>query len=221
MIDNPLAQYYLSVLRDRRTTPKSYRDALRKLGFIMGYEISRRLKWTRAFVDTGLGRAEGLYPARPLLIVGVLGASVPFMHGVWDAMPWAGLGLIGARRRVEGGAVKVEVFYERLPDDLSLYNTIVVDPILATGATMAEVTRRVMARGCRILIAATIVASRRGLERYAEMHPDVDVFVVGIDPILDDRSYFVLPGIGDAGERSLSADFVTLYDGSPATDGMA
>ncbi|MGC9011742.1 uracil phosphoribosyltransferase [Thermogladius sp.] len=210
LIDNPLAKYYLSVLRDKNTTPRSYRDAVRKLGFIVGYEVSRRLKWGRLFVETGLAKAEGVYPSRPVYIIGVLGASIPMMHGIWDALPWAGLGLVGARRRIADGELEVEIFYERIAADLAFYTTIVVDPTLASGKTMTKVVELVSERGGRDIIAATILASKRGLEYFWSKHPDVPVYAVEVDPLLDHR-FFIVPGIGDAGDRSLTPDYVTKY----------
>ncbi|WP_440059745.1 uracil phosphoribosyltransferase [Thermogladius sp. 4427co] len=210
LIDNPLAKYYLSVLRDKNTTPRSYRDAARKLGFILGYEISRRLRWSKLFVETNLAKAEGLYPSKPVYIVGVLGASIPMMHGIWDALPWAGLGLVGAKRNIVNGDVEVEIFYERIPSDLSFYTVIIVDPTLASGRTMAKVADIVLGKGGRDIVAATILASKAGVEYFWSRHPQIPLYAVEIDPLLDER-FFILPGIGDAGDRSLSSDYVTRY----------
>jgi uracil phosphoribosyltransferase len=210
LIDNPLARYYLSVLRDKDTTPKSYRDAVRKLGFIVGYEVSKRLRWSKMFIETGAARAEGVFPSKPVYIIGVLGASIPMMHGIWDALPWAGLGLVAAKRRVTGGDLEVEVFYERVIQDLSLHTVIVVDPTLASGKTMSRVVELIGERGGRDILAATILASRRGLEYFWSRHPHVPVYAVEVDPLLDER-FYIIPGIGDAGDRSLSSDYVTKY----------
>ncbi|WP_048813435.1 uracil phosphoribosyltransferase [Desulfurococcus mucosus] len=207
LVDNPLAKYYLSILRKPATTPGLFREYMRKLGFIIGYEVSRHLEWRRVFIESGMGRAEGVYPSRPLYIVGVLGASIPLVHGIWDAMPWAGLGLVAARRIVGEGRVEAELYYERMPSDLSAYTTLVVDPTLASGRTMTRVVEEVEARGCRSIIAATVVASRYGVEVFHSRFSSIPLIAVEVDPVVD-KGFFIVPGIGDAGDRSLSADMV-------------
>lgn len=205
VVDNPLAKYYLTMLRKSNTTPGLFREYMRKLGFIIGYEVSRYLKWTRIFVDSGMGRAEGLQPAKPLYIIGVLGASIPLVHGVWDAMPWAGLGLVAARRIISEEGIEAEIYYERMPGDLSAYTVIAVDPTLASGKTMSRVVDEVVKRGGRDVIAVTVVASRYGVESFLGKYSNIPLITVEVDPAID-RNYFIIPGIGDAGDRSLSAD---------------
>ncbi|WP_042667532.1 uracil phosphoribosyltransferase [Desulfurococcus amylolyticus] len=205
VIDNPLAKYYLTLLRKPGTTPGLFREYMRKLGFIMGYEVSRLLEWDRVFVDSDHGRAEGFYPYKPVYIIGVLGASIPFTHGLWDAMPWAGLGLVAARRVISENRVDAEIYYERMPSNLTAYTVIVVDPTLATGRTMVRVVEEVRARGGGRIIAATVLASRYGVEYFHSRFDEIPLLAIEVDPVLD-KNYFIMPGIGDAGDRSLSAD---------------
>jgi len=117
--DNPLAKFYLTILRNKSTAPKTFRKCV-KNGFILGYEASKYLKWRKTVIETPLAKSEGIEHERPVYIVEVLGASIPMIEGFWDAIPWAGPGLIAVRRKEEADRVEVEVFYERLPSDLSI-----------------------------------------------------------------------------------------------------
>lgn len=204
LIDNPLAKHYLTILRDKSTPPRIFREYMRRVGFIMGYEVSKLLKWRVTNVETPLAEASGLEPEGKLLIIGVLGASIPLINGMWEALPWAGLGLIAAKRIESEGGVDVNVFYERIPDDLSNYTVIVADPMLATGSTMLVALDKIYSRGCRDAVVAVVIASRRGVELLHEK-TDVTVVALAIDPELNDK-FFIVPGLGDAGDRSLNYD---------------
>jgi uracil phosphoribosyltransferase len=207
LVENPLAKYYLTILRDHRTTPKVFRDYIRRLGYILGYEASRFLKWKKVFVETPLARAEGIEPGKPVLIVGILGASIPMIEGIWDAIPWAGLGLVAARRRELIDGVEVEVYYERLPDDLSIYTILLIDPMLATGKTIVNVIERLKKRGARDIVVLTIISSKQGISYVHETYPEIPIITTAIDPMLNDK-FFIVPGLGDAGDRGLSHDYV-------------
>lgn len=205
VINNPLAKYYLTLLRRKDTPPTQFREIVKKMGFVIGYEIAKDLEWSNIFVETTLGRAEGVEPGKPIYIVGVLGASIPMMHGIWEAMPWAGLGIVATRRKLRDRGIEVEVYYERLPDDMSPFVTVAVDPMLASGRTMVKVVDELRKRGSRKILVATIIASKPGLEHFSEHFPRIPIYTVDVDPVLT-KEYYIVPGIGDAGDRSLSAD---------------
>lgn len=207
VIDNPLAKHYLTVLRDHRTTPKIFRDYIRRLGFILGYEASRYLRWKKVFVETPLAKSEGIELGKPVLIVGILGASIPMIEGIWDALPWAGLGLVAARRREYPDRVEVDVYYERLPEDLSIYTILLIDPMLATGKTLVNVIERLKKRGARDIVILTIISSKQGIEYVRREAGNIPIITVAVDPLLNDR-FFIIPGLGDAGDRGLSHDYV-------------
>jgi len=204
VVDNPLAKYYLTILRNRETPPHVFREYLRKTGLVLGYEVSRYLKWSGVFVETPLARASGLKPGKQLIIVGVLGASLPLVYGMWEALPWAGLGLVAARRIEERGDVEVEVYYYRLPDDMSSYTAVIADPMLATGKTMVKSVDLVKERGCRDIVIASVIASRHGIEYVRRRYKEIPIVTVEVDPLLNDR-FFIVPGLGDAGDRGLGS----------------
>ena len=202
VIDNPLARHYLTILRDRDTPPRLFREYMRKLGFILGYEASKYMKWSSVFVETPLAKAEGLKPGKPVLIIGILGASIPLVQGIWEAIPWAGLGLIAARRVEYEDRVDVEIYYERLPKDLSHFTVLIGDPMLATGKTLASTIDLLSKRGARDIVVLTVIASRHGIEYLRSHAKNVPIITVAIDPVLNDR-FFIVPGLGDAGDRGL------------------
>ncbi|ADI31771.1 uracil phosphoribosyltransferase [Staphylothermus hellenicus] len=207
IVDNPLVKYYLTILRDHRTTPKIFRDYIRRLGFILGYEASRYLRWKKVFVETPLAKSEGLEIGKPVLIVGILGASIPMIEGIWDALPWAGLGLVAARRHEYPDRVEVDVYYERLPEDLSIYTILLIDPMLATGKTIVKVVKKLRDRKARDIIILTIISSKPGIEYIRRELGNIPIITVAIDPLLNDK-FFIVPGLGDAGDRGLSHDYV-------------
>lgn len=205
VLDNPLAKYYLTILRNKETPPSIFREYMQRIGFILGYEISRFIEWEKTTVETPLATAEGLKPSGKVIIVGVLGASLPLVNGMWRAMPWASLGLVAARRIEKHSEVEVKVFYERLKEDLSGYTAIVGDPMLATGLTVLAILERLSARRCSRIMIASVVASKEGVRRVLEVFKDVTIVTVSIDPLLNDK-FFIVPGLGDAGDRSLDGD---------------
>lgn len=212
IIDNPLSKYYLTLLRRHDTPPSVYREALRKIGFILGYELAKYFLWKDVVVETTTVKSIGIIPRNPVYIIGVLGASIPLMHGMWEALPWAGLGLVATRRKHVDNELHVELYYERLPEDLSNYVVIAVDPMLASGKTMEKVVSKLRERGSKKIVVATVVASKAGVERLHSVYPSIPIVAISVDPILDSR-FYIVPGIGDAGDRSLSADLTIVKDG--------
>ena len=203
IIDNPLAKYLLTILRNKNTLPPKFREVMRKLGFILAYEISRELMWKEITVETPLSKAKGIEPYTNIWIIAILGAGVPLALGIHEAFPWAGLGFIAARRFEEDKDIRVEVYYERMPESLKRTITIIADPMLATGNTMVKVLEIVRRRECEKVIIASVVASKYGVKKILDLFNDVNIYVLTIDPELNDKA-FIVPGLGDAGDRALN-----------------
>ena len=203
IIDNPLAKYLLTILRNKNTLPPKFREVMRKLGFILAYEISRELMWKEITVETPLSKAKGIEPYTNIWIIAILGAGVPLALGIHEAFPWAGLGFIAARRFEEDKDIRVEVYYERMPESLKRTITIIADPMLATGNTMVKVLEIVRRRECEKVIIASVVASKCGVKKILDLFNDVNIYVLTIDPELNDKA-FIVPGLGDAGDRALN-----------------
>ncbi|MEM0380862.1 MAG: uracil phosphoribosyltransferase [Desulfurococcaceae archaeon] len=205
VINNPLAKHYLTILRDKSTKPSIFRQYMRKLGFILGYEASKYIDWKNTIVETPLAKSNGLKIDKPILVIGVLGASIPLVQGILDAYPQAGLGLIAARRIETTSGIDVEIYYQRLPDLLDKYNVMIGDPMLATGTTLLKIIDLVIEKRAFKIMVLSVIASRFGIENIRKKYSDIPILVVEIDQELNDR-FFIVPGLGDAGDRSLSPE---------------
>ena len=200
--ENPAASWLLRILRDEGTGVREFREAMRRAGLLLGFEVAKFLEWRRVKVRTPLG--EDTYevePAENPLVVAILGASLPLAEGILEVYPGAPLGLVSARRIEEGEELRVEVNYVRLPREWE-GPVVVADPMLATGMTIERVIDEVKARGASRVLVATVIAAVDGIRRVASKHDDVIVVALAVDPRLDDR-YFIRPGLGDAGDRGL------------------
>ncbi len=199
----PAARWILRVLRDEATEPLVFREWMKRAGVLLGFEASRSLPWRSVRVRTPLGvEAEELEPEKPPLIVGVLGAALPLVEGFSMVYPGAPVGLVAARRIEEGDSVRVEVYYERLPESYEGPG-VIVDPMLATGYTIARVAEGLTRIGARPIVVASVIASKPGVSYIASTGMVDAVYTLALDPLLDDR-FFIVPGLGDAGDRALS-----------------
>ncbi|MCE4612319.1 MAG: uracil phosphoribosyltransferase [Desulfurococcales archaeon] len=198
----PLARYVLYVLRNQKTGYPTFRRYMRLAGNILAIEISRDLEWVEEEVETPLAaKAREYRLAKQPLLVGILGASIPLLEGFLDIYGESPIGLFAARRRETGEGVEIDVFYTRLPRTID-QPVVLVDPMLATGLTMLKAVEEVEERGARRIIIASVIASREGVERIEKAYPRVPIYSLALDPMLDDR-FFIVPGLGDAGDRSL------------------
>lgn len=195
----PYASFILRVLRDRRTSVEEFRLWLRRAGYLLGIAASSSLPRREVRVETPLGAAVEEWPSAEPLVVNVLGAGEFLAQGILDAYPGAPLGLVAARR-VEENGVRVEIYYERLPRRWE-GPAILADPMLATGSTIEAVARLLAERGSDPIIVASVIAAPEGLERLESLG-DITVYTLALDPGLD-SNYFIVPGLGDAGDRGL------------------
>ena len=209
VLENPVAQRLLGVLRDKNTPPHVFREAMETIGLLMGYEIAKRLPKAERIVETPLGEAKALEPRDDeVVVVGVLRASLPMVWGMLRILWRARAGFIAARRLEESLSPRIEVSYSSLPGPRGGIG-VLVDPMLATASTLIEATRLVLERlSPRSLVYATLIASKPGLERLSnaleEMKaPATTLYTVAVDPVLNDRG-FIVPGLGDAGDRAFN-----------------
>lgn len=198
----PIARWILRNLRDKGTGPDSFKRWMWRAGLLLASHVSGELAWREVKVTTPLGvEAVEYEPAAEPLLVGVLGASLPLLEGFSTLYPGAPVGLVAARRLEEDERVRVKIYYERLPATHK-GPAVIVDPMLATGYTIGAVARHLLERGVEKVIAATVIASSAGIS-YLESSRMVDaVYTLAVDPALNER-FFIVPGLGDAGDRSL------------------
>ena len=198
----PIARGLLRVLRDKNTGVGEFRRAMRLAGVILALEVSRELEWVTEEVETPLGvRTSELRLRRNPLIIGVLGASLPLIEGFQEVYREAPVALVAAKRIESPGGVDVKVYYERMPGEWRGH-AIVVDPMLATGLTVGKAIDSVLSRGASKVVVASVIASAPGVSYIESRFPGVSIYTLALDPALNDK-YFIVPGLGDAGDRSL------------------
>lgn len=198
----PIARWILRNLRDKNTSIGSFRAWMRRAGIVLASHMSGEIQWKETRVTTPLGvEAVEYEPVAKPLLVGILGASIPLLEGFEEVYPGVPVGLVAARRIEEGDELEIKVYYDRLP---SRYQgtAILVDPMLATGYTIAAVADLLSRKGVERIVAATVIASRAGISYLYSRGSIHAVYTLAIDPELNDR-YFIVPGLGDAGDRSL------------------
>jgi uracil phosphoribosyltransferase len=200
IVDHPLVQHKLTLIRDRTISTKSFRELLKEIGMLLCYEVTRDLPLTDVEVETPLAKMHSAKIAgKKLVFVPVLRAGVTFVEGMLDLVPTARVAHIGLYREPET-FVAVEYFF-KAPSDISERLAIVVSPVLATANTAVAAVDRLKERGARDIRLVCLLAAPEGVERFRGLHPDVPIWTAGIDQGLDENA-FILPGLGDAGDRA-------------------
>ncbi|GAA3537289.1 uracil phosphoribosyltransferase [Aeromicrobium flavum] len=201
--DHPLISHKLSVLRDARTDSPTFRRLTEELVTLLAYEATREVSVETVEVTTPLTTTQGVRLTSPgPLVVPILRAGLGMLEGMQRLLPTAEVGFLGMIRNEE--TFEAETYAERLPDRLDGRQCYVLDPMLATGGTLAMAIDFLVARGAREITAITLLSAPEGIERLERdtAHIDVPVhlFSAGLDERLDENGYIV-PGLGDAGDR--------------------
>ncbi|MDI1226449.1 MAG: uracil phosphoribosyltransferase [bacterium] len=199
LIDHPLVQHKLSVMRSKDTNTNDFRNLIREISILMGYEIMRDLPMEEVEIETPLEKMKSkMLAGKKLCVVPILRAGTGFLDGLLQLVPLARVGHIGLYRDPET-LVPVE-YYLKLPDDMPQRRVIVVDPMLATGNSAIAAVERVKDSDATDVKFMCLIASPEGIKNFHEAHPDVPIYTAAIDRELNDHGY-ILPGIGDAGDR--------------------
>ena len=199
LVDHPLVQHKLTLLRDRKTSTAGFRRLAREIGLLMCYEVTSDLPLHMVEVETPLERTQAPQLAgKKLCFVPILRAGNGILDGMLDAVPVARVGHIGLYRDPHT-LVPVE-YYLKLPDDIGERLVIVVDPLLATGHSATAGVARLKEAGATQLRMVCLIAAPEGVATFTTEHPDVPLFTAAIDRGLDEHGY-IRPGLGDAGDR--------------------
>ena len=200
IVKHPLVQHKLTLIRDKNISTKSFRELLKEIGMLLCYEVTRDLPLTDVEIETPMSRMMSPRLAgKKLVFAPILRAGVTFAEGMLDLVPAARVAHIGLYREPES-FVAVEYFF-KAPSDLDERLVIVVAPVIATANTAAAAVVRLKERGAREIRFVSMLASPEGVERLRGLHPDVPIWTAAIDDGLDERG-FILPGLGDAGDRA-------------------
>jgi uracil phosphoribosyltransferase len=198
VVDGPLSRNKLAVLRDERTRTPEFRQALRELALIMVAEATQAMPTTATRIRTPLAETEVEEISGPVCLVPVLRAGLGMLDGALALLPDATVGFMGLQRDEET-AEPIE-YYVNLPRNLEDYLVLVLDPMLATGGSLSATLSKLKEYGAAWISCLHAVAAVPGVERLTSEHPDVNFYAAAVDPRLDENA-FIVPGLGDAGDR--------------------
>ncbi|MDB5776392.1 MAG: Uracil phosphoribosyltransferase [Herbaspirillum sp.] len=199
ILNHPLIQHKLTHMRDKRTSTRTFRDLLREITLLMGYEITRDLPLTTEIIETPLVTYDApVIAGRKLAVVPVLRAGIGMSDGLLELIPSARVGHIGVYRDTDHQPVE---YYVRLPD-LTDRTMILCDPMVATGNSAVHAIDVLKKRGVPAahIVFVALVAAPEGVQTFQDAHPDVKLYIASLDSHLDEHAYIV-PGLGDAGDR--------------------
>ena len=199
VLDHPLVQHKLAILRSKNTSVKEFRELISEISGLMCYEATRNLPTKEVDVQTPVAVAKCRRLAgKKLAIIPILRAGLGMVDAMVDLIPSAKIGHIGLYRDPETH-LPVE-YYCKLPEDIGNRQVFVVDPMLATGGSAVAAIDFLKQHGCRNIVMMNIIAAPEGVEAVQKAHPDVDIYLAALDEKLNDHAYIV-PGLGDAGDR--------------------
>jgi len=198
VIAHPLVQHNLARLRDKRTQSQEFRRLLGEIASLMLYEATRNFAVRPVSVQTPLAPARGLRLEHEVVLVPVLRAGLGMLDSILQLIPHARVGFIGLKR--EETTLRAQFYHKSLPKNLSRFEVILIDPMLATGGSAVAALDLLAEQGAKRVQLVNLVAAPEGIRRVQKNHPRVPIFTAAIDRRLNDRGY-ILPGLGDAGDR--------------------
>ena len=200
VVDHPLVQHKLTLIRDKTRSTKSFRELLSEIGMLICYEVTRDLPLTKVEVETPLATMMSPRIAgKKLVFAPILRAGLTFAEGMLDLVPAARVAHIGLYR--EPQTFSAVEYYFKAPTDLGERLVIVVSPVLATGNTAVAAVDRLKEQGAKQIRCVCLVCAPEGIDNLRGVHPDVLIWTAAIDDGLDEHA-FILPGLGDAGDRA-------------------
>ncbi len=199
IFNHPLIQHKVSLLRDKTTNTKDFRDLVEEISMLMAYEVTRDLELRDVQIETPVSKATvKKLKEKKITLVPVLRAGLGMVDGMQNIMPQARVGHIGLYR--DPATLKTVEYYCKLPVDITESEVFVLDPMLATGVSAIDSIDKLKEYGVKNLVWLSIVASKEGLMKLHESHPDIKIFCAAVDEKLNADSY-IEPGLGDAGDR--------------------
>ncbi|WP_136657777.1 uracil phosphoribosyltransferase [Nitratireductor sp. XY-223] len=199
VIDHPLVQHKLTIMRKKDTSTAGFRRLLREISTLLCYEVTRELDLTHEAIETPLTAMDApVLAGKKLVFASILRAGNGLLEGMLDLVPSARVAHIGLYRDHE--TLQAVEYYFKAPEDISDRLVIVVDPMLATANSSIAAVEKLKERGAHNLRFLCLLAAPEGVEAFGKAHPDVPIFTASIDSHLNDKGYIV-PGLGDAGDR--------------------
>jgi uracil phosphoribosyltransferase len=198
-IAHPLILHKLSLIRDKNTGSKDFKELVEEVAMLMAYEVTRDLQLEEVEIETPICKTKcKMLAGKKVAIVPILRAGLGMVGGIIKLIPAAKIGHIGLYRDEE--TLKPVEYFCKLPQDIGDRDVIVTDPMLATGGSATDAITLLKQRGAKHIRLMCLIAAPEGIDAVVKAHPDVDVYVAGIDEKLNEKGYIV-PGLGDAGDR--------------------
>ena len=199
ILDHPLIRHKLAIIRNKNTDTKNFRDIIKEIATLMAYESFKDVPTQEVEVETPLEVTKQIVvKENSIAIVPILRAGLGMVDGILTLFPAAKVGHIGLYRDEE--TLEPQEYYCKLPLGIDEKVVMVVDPMLATGGSACDAIKMLKKRGCKKIKLMSIIAAPVGVEKVAEAHPDVDIYISTLDRCLNENGY-ILPGLGDAGDR--------------------
>lgn len=199
VVNHPMVQHKLTILRDKKTGSKEFRELVKEIGMFMVYETTRDLPMQEIEIDTPICKIKSkVLAGKKLGVVPILRAGLGMMEGVLQLIPAAKVGHVGLYR--DPKTLKPVEYYCKLPQDVEERELLLVDPMLATGGSASAAIELLKQKGAKSIKLVCIVGCPEGIEEVHKYHPEIDIYLAFIDEKLNDHGYIV-PGLGDAGDR--------------------
>ncbi len=199
VIDHPLVQHKLTIMRRKETSTKKFRALAQEIGMLLAYEVTRDMPLSTVRIETPLMEMEApTIDGKKTVLISILRAGNGFLDGMLSILPSARVGHVGLYRDPE--TLEAVEYYYKVPSDMQDRDAIVLDPMLATGNSAAAAISRIRESGPRSIKFVCLLAAPEGIARLRAAHPEVPIYTAAIDDRLNEKGY-ILPGLGDAGDR--------------------
>ena len=199
VIDHPLVQHKLSIMRDKDTSTNKFRQLLEEISMLMGYEVTRDMPMGTARVQTPLMEMDApILEGKKVVVISILRAGDGILNGIIKLLPSARVGHIGLYR--DPKTLEAVEYFFKVPKEIKDRDVIVVDPMLATGNSAIAAVERIKRTGPRSIKFVCLLTAPEGVAAFSAAHPDVPIYTAAIDERLNEKGY-ILPGLGDAGDR--------------------
>jgi uracil phosphoribosyltransferase len=199
ILSHPLIQHKVSLLRDKNTHTKEFRELVSEVSMLIGYEVTRNMPLKQIEIETPVGIAKTkIISGKKLGFVPIIRAGLGMLDGVINLLPMAKVGHIGLYR--DPDTLEAIKYYGKIPEDASERDIVILDPMLATGKTSSSAIEFLKEKGVKNLKLMCIIASKSGIKLINTNHPDVEIYTAAVDDELNDKAY-IIPGLGDAGDR--------------------
>lgn len=195
---HPLIQHKLTVLRDKDTSHKKFRELASEITMLLTYEALKDVEMKEIEIETPLVKTLGVETANDFIIVPILRAGVGMLEGITNLLPTSRVGFVGMYR--DPVSKQPVEYYEKLPENVVNPLVIIIDPMLATGGSIIATADLLKKKGFDKIKIVSIISSPEGVKAVNEAHPDIDIYTGNIDEYLDEKKY-IIPGLGDAGDR--------------------